>query len=140
MTRTVFSFVLTVWAALLFSPSGVAAQSDGEAASKLTLQSAVTCEGIAAYQPVNAGVVFSISNGKVVCFTAFSLVPEETVITHDWYRRDQLSTSRRLTLKPPRWSTFTEIILREADKGPWRVEVINETGQKIAVLRFSVTE
>ena len=29
----------------------------------------------------------------------------------------------RLTLSPPKWSSFSRIQIRDADKGPWRVEI-----------------
>jgi hypothetical protein len=45
-----------------------------------------------------------------------------------------------LTLKPPRWSTFSSIQLREADKGPWRVEIVDEKDRLHKTLRFSITD
>jgi hypothetical protein len=51
-----------------------------------------------------------------------------------------LVTSKRLTLKPPRWATFSSIQMREGDKGPWRVEIWDEQNQLIKTLRFSVTD
>ena len=125
---------------VFYCPKSAYAQPTADPSLKLSLHSAVMCETIEAYQPNNSGVVFSISNGKVTCYTSFDTVSRETVIYHNWYRKDQLSTSRQLTLKPPRWSAFTEIQLREADNGPWRVEILDETGRTIKTLRFSITE
>jgi hypothetical protein len=51
-----------------------------------------------------------------------------------------LSTKKKLFLKPPSWSTYSSIQLREADKGPWRVEVTDDKGKLFATLRFSVTD
>ena len=121
-------------------PKPAFAQPAADSSLELSLQNAVMCEAIEAYQPKHIGVVFSITNGKVICYTFFDTVSKETVIYHNWYRKDQLSTSRKLTLKPPRWSTFTEIQLREADKGPWRVEILDEAGTTLKTLRFSITE
>jgi hypothetical protein len=106
----------------------------------LTLERAVMCESIEAFLPKNQGVIFSISVGRVLCFSAFSVVPRETVIYHNWYRKDQLASRRKLTLKPPNWSSFSGIQLREADTGPWRVDITDERGNTIKTLRFSITE
>ena len=106
----------------------------------LTLGQAVMCESLEAYSPENIAVVFSIGVGKVLCFTSFDNVPEEMVIYHSWYRKDQLSSKRKLTLKPPRWATFSGIQLREADKGPWRVEITDDGGNLLRTLRFSITD
>ncbi len=107
--------------------------------TELTLVRAVMCEKIQDYQPVNPAVVFSVSIGEVYCFTAFSPVPEQTVIDYKWYRRDDLVTNRRVVLYSPKWSTYSSIHLRGADIGPWRVEIIGHEEAVLEVLRFSVT-
>ena len=107
---------------------------------KLTLVDATMCEGIKEYIPQNQAIVFSVTIGKVSCFTSFDPVPEKTFIYHDWFYRDELSTRIKLSLQPPCWSTFSSIQLREADKGPWRVEVIDHEGNIFSVLSFSVTD
>jgi len=101
---------------------------------------AVMCESITGYEPASVAVVFSISTGKISCFTGFENIPSTTHTIHRWYRRDELVTTYRLTLKPPRWSTYSSIQLREADKGPWRVEILDEKDQLMRTLRFSVTD
>jgi hypothetical protein len=101
---------------------------------------AVMCESIKDYEPVFPAVVFSIERGRASCFTAFDRIPEKTYIYHSWYRRDSLVTVKRLTVNPPRWSTFTSVQLRDADIGPWRVEITDENKKLLYTLRFSITE
>jgi hypothetical protein len=110
------------------------------AAEKPVLTSAVMCEDVQDRLPLYEGVVFSIGIGRVFCYTLFDPVPEKTVITHNWYNRDNLSTKIQLLLQPPRWTTYSAIQLRESDKGPWRVEITDSEGRILQVLRFSVTE
>jgi hypothetical protein len=112
----------------------------GPSAGSLTLDYAVMCESLEVYTPKNIAVVFSLGVGKVLCFTSFDNVPEETVIYHHWYRKEQLSSTRKLTLKSPRWSTFSGIQFRETDKGPWRVEITDNKGNIMRTLRFSITD
>jgi hypothetical protein len=107
---------------------------------KLTLIEAAMCEGIKEYIPQNQAIVFSMTIGKVSCFTSFDPVPEKTFIYHNWFFRDKLSTRIKLSLQPPCWSTFSSIQLREADKGPWRVEVIDQKGNVFDTIRFSITD
>ena len=106
----------------------------------LSLEKATMCEGIKDYAPVNQSIAFSLEIGKIYCFTAFDHVPSKTMIYHNWYRQDHLITSKRLTLKTPKWSTFSSIQLREADKGPWRVEIQDKNKETLKILRFSVTD
>jgi hypothetical protein len=113
---------------------------DAKASDKLTLVSAVMCETIQEYAPSHPAVVFSIKLGRVSCFTEFDPVPEKTYINHKWYQNDSLITEKRLTLNPPKCSSFTSLQLRESDKGPWRVEVTDENDKLMRILRFSITD
>ena len=100
----------------------------------------VMCETIEDYVPKNIAAVFSIGVGKISCYTSFDHLTDTTYVVHKWYRHDELITTKRLTLKPPSWSTYSSIQLREADKGPWRVEVWNAEDHLLKVLRFSVAD
>lgn len=107
---------------------------------QLKLERAVVCEGIKDMKPLNPGLTFSIQNGRILCFTRFAAVASETYILHRWYRRDELVSEKKLVLKPPRWSTYSSMQLRESDKGPWRVNVVASDETVLTILRFSVTE
>lgn len=121
---------------MIFSGSQAVSQESGV----LTLKEAVMCEEIKENAPVNKTIVFSIAVKKAICFTSFSEVPEKVIIYHNWYKRDKLIARMRLRLKPPQWTTFSSIPLKEKDKGPWRVEVIDPEGKLLRTLRFSLTE
>jgi hypothetical protein len=111
-----------------------------EGSERLKLDRAVMCEEVRELAPFNVSVVFSVEIGKVSCFTLFDPVPKKTFVYHTWFHRDRESTRKRLALRPPRWSTVSSIQLREADKGPWRVVISDDTGHIFAVMRFSVTD
>lgn len=104
------------------------------------LVQAQMCENIDRFLPVNPAVVFSISLGRVYCFTAFDPVYEETVVYHRWYRQDRLISNARLVLNPPKWSSFSSMQLRPADKGPWRVEIVDSQDKLMKTLRFGISD
>ncbi len=106
----------------------------------LNLSQAIMCETIENFKPVNRSVVFPVSQGTVMCFTDFDVVAHETEIYHLWINRDTLVYRKRLILKPPRWASVSSIKLREADKGPWRVEIRDAQGRLLTTLRFSITD
>lgn len=112
----------------------------GSGPAKAELVRAVMCGAIENYRPVTSAVVFSISQGEVFCFSEFDPVHETTVIFHKWYKRDSLVFTMRLTLSPPKWSSFSRIQLRNEDKGPWRVEIQAEDGTLMETLRFSMAD
>jgi len=127
---------------LLFLPSAVQSQSDTNetTAGDVVLVQAQMCEDIQGQTPQNATTVFSIERRKAICFTSFDPVPVETVIYHHWFHRDRSSARIKLSLKPPRWSTYSSIQFRAQDIGPWRVEITDANGQIFQILRFSITE
>lgn len=135
--------ICVVWVAVqlfLFQPLASVKTVDSAHASDLVLFQALMCEDIHSNAPQNPTAVFSVKQKKAVCFTSFSQVPQKMIIYHNWYHRDVPSAKIRLTLKSPRWSTYSSIELNQTDIGPWRVEITNETGKVLEVLRFSVTE
>jgi len=130
-----------------FAPSIHGADGDKEGESppsesppRLTLVKAVMCEGLKELEPVNKTIIFSVALGSVICFTAFDPVPEKTVLYHNWFKRDQPEKKIKLTLKPPKWSSFSKIRIQNMDVGPWRVEIADSEGKIFKTLRFSVTE
>ena len=122
-------------------PGTYAADDPAASSAKgMTLVRAVMCEYIEEYAPQRVAAAFSIEVGKISCFTSFKDIRTSTYTLHKWFRRDELVTAKRLTLKPPSWSTYSSIQLREEDKGPWRVEIFNSNNQLITTLRFSVVD
>jgi hypothetical protein len=107
---------------------------------KMVMAQAAMCEAIENFQPKNPAVVFSISLGEVFCFSNFDPVFEKTYVFHKWYRKDKLIFSMRLTLSPPKWSCFSRIQIRDADKGPWRVEIRDNDDVLLQTLRFSMAD
>ena len=112
----------------------------GAEPSQLQLFQALMAEDIYSNAPRNPTTVFSVEQKKAICYTSFNQVPQKLIIYHNWYHRDVPSAKIRLTLKPPSWSTYSSIELNQSDVGPWRVEITDESGKVIEVLRFSVTE
>jgi hypothetical protein len=131
----------------LFSTLPVSAQDQPDSsggsetgAATIALVQAVMCEDMQDQLPQNPTSVFSIERRKAVCFTVFDPVSQKTDIYHHWFHRDRSSAKIKLTLKPPRWSTYSSIQFREEDIGPWRVEISDAQGKILQVLRFSITE
>ena len=132
------AFLVGVLAAMgVFSVDGLAQDPQ---AQRIILMEAVVCEDVRELRPVNPAIVFPIGTGSIACFTRFDVLSGETFIRHRWYRRDELVTEQQLVLKSPQWSTFSRIQLREFDKGPWRIEIVDSDNRVLTILRFSVTE
>lgn len=127
-------------------PAAFAASPSGELPSplangqQLTLGQATVSELVKNGIPFNSAAAFSISIGRIYCFTDFVEVEAKTFIYHNWFHRDEKRASVKLALRPPRWATFSSVTLRDSDKGPWQVEVTTENGEVLQTLRFSVID
>lgn len=132
-------FILFILFCLTVTPSF----ADSETQKKvplIVLEKAVMCEFIDNFKPLNQAVVFSISQGEVFCYSNFDPVQDKTVIYHKWYKKDKLIFTMRLTLSPPKWASFSSIKIRNADKGPWRVEIRDVDETLLKTLRFSMVD
>jgi len=104
------------------------------------VNNAVMCEGVQDGRPVNQSIVFAVSNTSVYCWSDFDPVTEDGFIYHEWYRKGVLITRKKLAVHAPRWATFSSLPLRQADIGPWHLNITDETGNVLKTLRFSITE
>jgi hypothetical protein len=128
----------------LGSPEAFSQQS-GQApapkpAEELILKDSAICEFLKDNSPVNAGSVFSMSIGRVVCLTSFTPASRRSTVFHSWFHRGQLSNKQRLAITPSASAALSSIQLREADKGPWQVEISDSSGRILKVLRFSIVD
>jgi hypothetical protein len=116
------------------------AATTAEPSQRPKLSHATMCERVDNLNPTRPGIVFSVANGQVCCYSSFDPVPQPALIYHRWFHRDELSTQTRLRVYPPKWATYSVIQLRETDKGPWRVEITDQDGRVFKVLRFSIAD
>jgi hypothetical protein len=145
MNQMKYSFFVVLFCIpVLLGGEGFSQESPSSPAApgleKPALALASMCASLKEGSPCNPGVVFPVSLGKVLCYSSFDPVPRKTSIVHSWFHRDVLITRQKLTLNPPRWSTYSTIQLRESDKGPWRVEIADQDARLLEVLRFSITD
>ncbi len=132
----------------LVSPSGTKQADEKKAIDQKSpvkeppyvIERAVMCEDIQDMEPVREAIVFSVEKGHIICFTAVKNIKRRTFLIHRWIHQDEVTTTMKLKLRPPYWRTYSKIQLRETDKGPWRVEILDPKGNILKVLRFSVTD
>ena len=110
------------------------------AAKTVVLGKAVVCEAVKKSIPQGGAIAFSISLGRVYCFTEFPVVPQKMHIYHNWYHRDKKRAGVKLLLKPERWSTFSYVTFKKQDLGPWRIDITDQQGKVLRTLRFSIID
>ena len=142
LRRMLFLTVLAYCAISSVYAAGQTGELSGQSSGddQLILGKATVCELVKKGIPYQSAIAFSISVGRIYCFTDFLSVGEKTVIYHSWYQQDRKRATVKLALRPPRWATFSSVELRDTDKGPWQVEVTTEKGEILRILRFSIID
>lgn len=131
--------VLSVWLVTGVPAAAEPAEENAGPASP-AVQEAVMCEGIQDGLPVNQTIIFNVSKTSAYCWSEFDPVPADGVVYHEWYRKGVLITRKKLAVRKPRWATYSRLPLRQADIGPWHLNVTDENGNVLKTLRFSITE
>lgn len=132
--------LLTLLAVTLLFPGRAWTEEGAAVSEEPTLIKAVMCESLQKFTPINVAVVFAIELGRIYSYTEFDPVPKQTIIYHKWYHKGSLISVKKLTINPPRWSSFSSMQLRDADKGAWHVDIIDMNNKLIQTLRFSITD
>jgi hypothetical protein len=138
--KTVRGITLCVAAMLVLgaTPARSAEQPGAEAGS--TKAGAVyVCDSMTSGKPQGRSIVFPAAQGTLYCYSDFARVDEPEQITHVWFFRDREVAQFRLTIHPPRWSSYSSLKI-PPERGPWRVEVIDQNGELYGVARFSIVD
>lgn len=141
MVRLSRRFLVVACLLLPLTVGNKATSEDNNNNNKVSLLiEAYMCEEVENMLCKEPAVVFSVEKRQVFCYTRFGNVPETMIVYHRWYYRGDLSTQIRLKVRKSEPVVFSSIQLREADKGPWQVEIVGDDGHVYKVLRFSITD
>jgi hypothetical protein len=114
--------------------------SDNAGTVSPVVKEAVMCEGVQDGLPVNQTIIFNLSKTSAYCWSEFDPVPADGVVYHEWYRKGLFITRKKLAVHTPRWATYSRLPLRQADIGPWHLNITDQNGNVLQTLRFSITE
>ncbi len=89
--------------------------------------------------PVEAGISFPVSVGKLFCFTKITGALNPTHVTHVWSFDGTERARVELQVNSPSWRTYSSKIIENQEVGAWRVEVVDSAGNVLQTLNFEVT-
>jgi hypothetical protein len=107
-------------------------------APSLTIVRMVISAGVKDRTPLDMGTTFPASQEKVSCFIEFKDVKKETTINVVWMYGQKEMDKIPLTIKPsPRYRTWATKTIYGM-KGKWKVDVLDEKGDLIKSIEFTV--
>jgi hypothetical protein len=127
--------------ALLVALSPVLAQTESAPeGSGLRISRSAICPRVEARAPVDEGTSFPRDVGSLFAYTQVEGVTSATHITHVWYHGDTEIYRRDLQIGENGWRTWSGKAIDPSLTGPWRVEILDEGGNTLATLQFTIEE
>ena len=108
-------------------------------ATALEVSVAAICKNVVDREPVDSGISFVATVGKLYCFTKITGAQTPTQVTHVWSFDGTERARVDLAVNGPSWRTFSSKIIQENELGAWRVDVLDAEGNVIKTLEFEVT-
>ncbi|MDJ0816503.1 MAG: DUF2914 domain-containing protein [Desulfobacterales bacterium] len=120
---------------IFFVPSSIYAQQS----DSLNVATAVISKNIADRQPVEPGSSFSVSVGKLFCYSKVTNIQSSTQIYHVWYYGDTERARVALNVNPPDWRTYSSKIIQAHEIGKWHVKIIDDANNMLQDIEFDLT-
>lgn len=128
---------LLLGAASLFvvAAPGTAQQADTTA---LTVTQLVVATGVENREPVGAAERFAPDVGTLYCYMAVEGDAPETQLTQVWTHDDQEMARVPLTVRGPRWRTWSSKKIAPSWTGAWTVTVVDDAGNTLKSVAFAI--
>lgn len=130
--RTAF---LIIAAALAATPL-TAQEADPDAALQVTR--AVMATDVVDREPVGEAESFAAGVGQVYFYTVFEGDFPETQLEHVWLREGEEMARVALTVRGPRWRTWSSKVIPADWAGDWEVQVVDGAGNVLESASFTV--
>lgn len=122
-------------AAILCAPALRAQEADG---NLIEVSRAAICPRIVNRHPVEQGVRYSPTVGKIYCFSRISNIESATQIQHVWYFGNTERARVALAVNPPSWRTYSSKRILATETGRWRVDILDHDGNVLKTLGFDI--
>ncbi len=119
---------------IFFVPSSIYAQQS----DSLNVATAVISKNIADRQPVEPGSSFSVSVGRLFCYSKVTDIQSSTQIYHVWYYGDTERARVALNVNPPNWRTYSSKIIQAHEIGKWHVKILDDANTLLQDVEFDL--
>jgi hypothetical protein len=114
-------------------------QVDAQGPASVEVIEGVICKDVLDRVPVEMGIRFPASVGRLYCFTKLATQQVPTQVTHVWYYGDVERARITLPINSSTWRTFSSKKIQIYEVGQWLVDIVGPDGNVIQTLRFRIT-
>lgn len=116
-------------------PAAGAQQSD-----QLNVVAAAICENIEDRAAVNVGTSFTNLTPRLYCFTKIVGAESPTEVVHVWSYGNVERARVSLNVHSNNWRTYSSKAIQAHEIGPWRVDVLDTSGNLLETINFEITQ
>lgn len=129
-------YLFCLLAAMMISAPGLRAQD--APGNLMEVARAAICAEIVNRNPVNTGVRFPATVGKLYCFSRISNIEAATRVQHVWYFSNTERARVDLAVNPPSWRTYSSKRIIPGEIGRWRIDILDSDGNVLKTLGFDI--
>ena len=105
-------------------------------AAGLQVAQGVVTTQIANRMPVDEIQSYTVSVGKLYCFTRIVGAQGDTTVTHLWKLNGQEVARVELPVRSSDWRTWSSKTIPSDAKGEWEVDVLDAQGKRLKTIKF----
>jgi len=112
----------------------------GAQANKVQVVAAAICKDVVEREAVDVGTQFSNSVSRLYCFTKAVSTEIPTEVVHVWSYGYVERARISLSVKAATWRTYSSKAIQSHEIGPWRVDVLDTSGNLLETINFEITQ
>ena len=136
--KAMFSFsgaIVVLISLCLLIPAAGAQESN-----KLEVVAAAISKNVVEREAVDVGNRFSNSTPRLYCFTKIVGASQPTEVVHVWSYSGVERARISLAVKAASWRTYSSKAIQAHEIGPWRVDVLDTSGNLLETINFEITQ
>ena len=109
-------------------------------ANTVQIVAAAICKDVVDREAVDIGTQFSNSVSRLYCFTKAVSTEIPTEIVHVWRYGNVERARVSLAVKAATWRTYSSKAIQSHEIGPWRVDILDTSGNLLETINFEITQ
>ena len=136
--KAMFSFSGGI--AILISLCLLIPAAGAQESNKLEVVAAAISKNVVAREAMDVGNRFSNSTPRLYCFTKIVGASQPTEVVHVWSYSGVERARISLAVKAASWRTYSSKAIQAHEIGPWRVDVLDPSGNLLETISFEITQ
>ena len=108
--------------------------------NRLEVVAAAISKNVVAREAMDVGNRFSNSTPRLYCFTKIVGASQPTEVVHVWSYSGVERARISLAVRAASWRTYSSKAIQAHEIGPWRVDVLDTSGNLLETINFEITQ